>query len=690
MTASPDQLFDQAVAAYQTGDRAHAGALAKKIIAVAPNHGDALNLSAILAQEGRDLAQAETLARRAVETAATNPIYLNTLGTTLLAQGRTSAAVEALRKAATAAPQEPEILFNLANALRDFGAVEDALNAYQNVIAAKPGHLGAYNNLALLMKASGDPQGAVTVLIEAIAHAPTAAELRFNLGNALHLSHQLEPAVHAFQKALSLKPDHVQAMVNLGVVFSELGRKPEAEKMFKAAIARDPDLSQAYVGLADLVDDGSFDAVAHRRAVLAMRPNLAAIRSSLLMCLHYADSPTPAEIAAEHRTYGEMFDRADAPAYERRTIDWSPSRKLKIGVVSGDFRFHAMLFFALPLFEAREKAAWDLTCYSTTAKTDLETNSFRAAADHWRDVRHLSAGDLADLVVRDGIDVLIDLSGHAPHNRLLTFAAKPAPLQVAWGDYVDTRGLKAIDILIGDGVHTPDADDGRYVERVVRMPGDYICYRPPANVPPVASAPVMARGAITFGCFSEVTKIGPAAVVQWAEMLRAVPDSRMFFNNYLFADGARQGRLISLCMENGLPTDRISFGTGGTHAEFLAQYAEVDIVLDTTPYSGGLTTCEALLMGVPLLTVPGERFCGRHAAAHLINGGYSDGVCSSVADMAGKAKALAADPDKLNALRRALRAKFLKSRVCDVAGHARDFYGILRAEWQTLSKAKAN
>ena len=117
-------------------------------------------------------------------------------------------------------------------------------------------------------------------------------------------------------------------------------------------------------------------------------------------------------------------------------------------------------------------------------------NSFRAAADHWRDVRHLSAGDLADLVVRDGIDVLIDLSGHAPHNRLLTFAAKPAPLQVAWGDYVDTRGLKAIDILIGDGVHTPDADDGRYVERVVSMPGDYICYRPPANVPPVASAPV--------------------------------------------------------------------------------------------------------------------------------------------------------------------------------------------------------
>jgi predicted O-linked N-acetylglucosamine transferase (SPINDLY family) len=476
-------------------------------------------------------------------------------------------------------------------------------------------------------------------------------------------------------------------MVTLGAALAEQGRKAEAETLFRQAIARDPSVSQAYVGLADLVDDGAGDAVTHRRAVLAMRPDLAAIRSSLLMCMQYGPAFSRDEIAAEHRAYGALVDREGPPAWRGRKVDFDANRKLKLGVVSGDFRFHAMLFFALPAFEARDGSAWELTCYSTAARADAETKKFRAAADRWRDVRHLPSDELIQLIVRDQIDVLIDLSGHAPHNRLPAFAAKPTPLQVAWGDYVDTRGLKAIDILLGDAIHTPPADDRHYVERIVRLPGDYIAYRPPALLPPVASGPAMRSGYVTFGCFSEVTKISPSAVALWARALKAVPDSRFLLNNRLFADGSRQGRVLSLFIAAGIGGERITFGLGGHHAEFLSQYAEVDIILDTAPYSGGLTTCEALLMGVPVLTVPGDRFCGRHAASHLTNGGYPEGVAASADELVAKAVALAADPASLNAMRRGLRAKFLASRVCDVAGFARDFQGALRKEWAAVCAA---
>jgi predicted O-linked N-acetylglucosamine transferase (SPINDLY family) len=514
--------------------------------------------------------------------------------------------------------------------------------------------------------------------------------LRFNLGNAMQAVGRNDTAEAAYRRALQLNPRHVEAMVNLGHVLTLLGRKAEAEQMLRQAIALDPTLAQAYVGLADLVDDGAGDAVAHRRAVLAMKPDLAAVRSSLLMCLQYDTTATRAEIAREHRAYGALFDSREPPAHLVKPRTFAPDRPLKLGVVSGDFRFHAMAFFALPVFEARDPTAWHLTGYSTTARPDALTQRFRRAADRWRDARHVDIAHLAHLIVDDGIDVLLDLSGHAPHNRLPVFAARPAPLQVAWGDYVDTRGLAAIDVLLADKIHVPPADEAHYVERIVRLPGDYICYRPPADLPPLAPPPCLAKSDFTFGCFSETTKINPATLALWAKVLAAVPRARLVFNNRLLADGARAGKLLSMAMEAGLAADRIVIMTGGDHTAFLAQYAEVDLILDTWPYSGGLTTCEALVMGVPVLTVPGDRFCGRHAAAHLTQGGYPEGVCAGVEEMAAKAQALARDPAALAVLRAGLRARVLASPLCDVQGFAQAFYGILRTEWTNLCAARAD
>lgn len=675
--------FDQAVARYEAGDKASARTAALAILKKTPGNADALNLLAVIAQDEGSQSDAEGYARKAVAAVPGNPLYLNTLGNGLMAQGRSAEAVEVLAQAHAAMPKQADILFNLANAQRQAGLFDAAMQSFKNTAELRPGHIGAYNNMALMLKSIGDIESAATILIEAVAHAPKSAETRFNLGNALHMTGQLPAAEAAFRKAIELNPRHAEAYVNLGVVLAEGGLKPKAEEAFRKAIALNPDLAAGYVGLADLIDDGTMDAVAHRRQVLAMKPELAAIRSSLLMCLHYAPGVSRDEIFKAHLEFGKLHKNPKAPLYDAKH-DRAPEKKLRVGFVSGDFRFHAMLFFALPVIEARDKKAFEVFCYSTTAKTDPYTPDFRVAADQWRDVRALSTEALAQVIASDKIDILIDLSGHAPHNRLPVFAAKPAPLQVAWGDYVDTRGLETIDVLFGDAIHTPAEDAKYFTERLVRFAPDYIAYRPPHYAPPVATRADNAP--LVFGTFSEVTKIGTDSIRLWAAVLKAVPGSRFLLNGYLLADQARQGRIISAFMDEGISTDRLIFKDGGLHAAFLAQYAEVDVILDTAPYSGGLTTCEALLMGVPVLTVAGDRFCGRHAAAHLTHGGFAEGVCASREDLVAKAKALAGDRGKLAALRKTLRPTLLGSKLCDVEGFAKDFYGALRAEWKALKR----
>ena len=672
--------IDRAIACYEAGDKDAARLAALAILSKSPDCAGARNLLAVIAQDQSQQVEAENYSREAVAAAPGNAIFLNTLGNGLLAQGRSEEAVAAMAEAHAAMPDQPDILFNLANAQRQAGYLETAADSFRRCIGLRPNHIGAYNNLAVALKALGDTEAAATVLIEAVAHAPNSAELRFNLGNALQAAGRRDAAEGAYRKAVELMPAHAEAYANLGVVLAEGGKKDDARDAFRKAIALNPDLVPAYVGLADLVDDGTMDAVAHRRAVLALNPKLAAVRSSLLMCMHYTNVSRE-ELFAEHRAFGMVHDRKGAAAFAG-THDYTATKRLRVGFVSGDFRFHAMLFFALPVLQARPHDAFEVFCYSNTARTDDHTQDFRAAADHWRDVRGLSNDALTNLIVRDRIDILIDLSGHTPNNRLLVFAARPAPLLVAWGDYVNTRGLAAIDLLLGDSHHTPPEDDTAYLEKIVRFSPDYVCYRPPIYAPGVTAAPVLANGYVTFGSFSEVTKIGPASVIQWAAVLKAIPTARFLLNGYLFKDAARCERVTALFADAGISAERLVFHTGGDHAAFLGQYAEVDVILDTAPYSGGLTTCEALLMGVPVLTIAGDRFCGRHAAAHLINGGSPHWVAPTLADFVNKAQVLASDPPGLSTHRPETRARFLVSPVCDVARFTENFYGALRAAWE--------
>ena len=688
MNESEIALLETAFLAYEQGQADRA----VELVADLTGSVDALNLLAVIALDQRRFDTAEAKARAALDLDPDHAIARNTLGNTLVEQGRSQEAVAEFDRALRASEDQPDILFNRGNALRQAGQFEDAIQSFRAAIRVRPGYIAAYNNLAVTLRLKGDAESAAAILIEGLAYAPNQPELRFNLGNSLQAAGRPEAAILSFAKAHKHAPDRADILVNWGVALAELGERAEAEAKFREAIKMSPDLSPAYVGLADLADDGTMDGIAHRRAVLDLKPDLAAIRSSLLMCLHYSTEPTPQDLAKEHQSFGQLFDRDDPPAWQSgpsRSFD--PERRLRVGFVSGDFRFHAMAFFALPVLAGAPAEAWDVVGYSTTARPDADTQRFQAAASLLRDVQTLSDDELVNLIVADEIDVLIDMSGHAPRNRLKAFAARPAPVQVAWGDYVNTRGLKAIPLLIGDPVHTPLEEQPLYVERVAHMPVDYFCYQPPGNAPDVSLTPPSTRGEpLTFGTFSEITKIQPETVALWAKVLTAVPESRFFANNYLLQDGARAGRLLSQFLEHGIHNDRVVIGHGGPHRTFLDQYRDVDVILDTLPYSGGLTTCEALWMGVPVITLKGDRYCGRHAAAHLSAVGLSDLVTDSPDAFVSKAQELNADAARRATLRLGLRHQVADSPLCNTADFCEAFYGLLRSEWRVTCEAQGN
>ena len=688
MTSNEAAILDTAFMAYEQGEPDKAAQLARGL----PGSVDAANLLAVIALDRRDFAAAEGHAQAALAIDPDHAVARNTLGNILVEQGRSLESIAEFDHALRASGDQPDILFNKGNALRQAGLLEEAIEAFRAAIRARPGYIPAYNNLAVTLRLKGDAESAATILIEGLAHAPEQPELRFNLGNSLQAAGRPEAAILSFANAHQAAPNRADILVNWGVALTELGETVEAEAKFRAAIALAPDLSQAYVGLADLADDGTMDGIAHRRAVLDMKPDLAAIRSSLLMCLHYSAGPTLDEIAAEHRAFGDMFDTDQPDAWisgPKRSFD--PDRRLRVGFLSGDFRFHAMAFFALPVLAGAPTTEFEVVCYSTTGLPDSDTERFRATADLWRDVQTLNEDELTHLIVSDGIDILIDMAGHAPRNRLKAFAQRPAPVQLAWGDYVNTRGLKAITALIGDRIHTPRSEQTLYAEQLRHMPVDYFCYQPPGDAPDVSLTPPSTRGEpLTFGSFSEATKIQPETIALWAEVLDAVPGSRFLANNYLLADGAKTGRLLSMFMDHGIHNDRVVIGTGGPHRDFLGQYKDVDIILDTLPYSGGLTTCEALWMGVPVLTLKGDRYCGRHAAAHLTAAGLDDMVADTRGSFIAKASELAEDAERRAALRVRLRQQVAESPLCDVAGFCDAFYDLLRSEWRVTCDAQGN
>jgi protein O-GlcNAc transferase len=424
------------------------------------------------------------------------------------------------------------------------------------------------------------------------------------------------------------------------------------------------------------------EAIAECEAALTAAPHDTELFSSWLLYSHFSEHVDARKLHERHVRYGELVSRTVPPSYRgrwRNTRD--PERRLRVGYVSRNLSRHSVGYFVEPVIEHHDRSRYDVYCYYTHALSDDVTARIASAATVWRHLPGIAHDALAAIVEEDAIDVLVDLAGHTKMNSLPAFAREPAPVQITWLGYPDTTGLPSITYRVTDGVaDPPGAADARNVEQLLRLPAPFICYRPPQDAPDVAPRE---NGDIVFGSFNALVKVNEPLVALWSRVLAAVPRSRLVLKSALLENETARARLLERFAAHGIAADRVGMRAWstdlGTH---MAAYQDIDIALDTFPYNGTTTTCEALWMGVPVITLTGDVHMARVGATLLESVGLSALVARTPDEYVLAAASLASAAPRRAALRAGMRARLEASKLLDHAGYTRRLEAAYRGAWQ--------
>jgi predicted O-linked N-acetylglucosamine transferase (SPINDLY family) len=404
--------------------------------------------------------------------------------------------------------------------------------------------------------------------------------------------------------------------------------------------------------------------------------------------LHYQETVREAQILAAARRFAT---RIAVPVSLNFKNTPEPERRLRVGYVSGDFKQHPVGFFLAPVLANHDPDAVEIYGYSNSLKNDWLTQQLRERCTQWRSLVGLSNSAAASLIAADGIDILVDLSGHTAENRLEIFARKPAPVQVSWLGFWGTTGLSTIDYLLSDTTTIPDGEEQYYSETVFRLPDNRFCYAPPYYAPaPATTAPCLKNGYVTFGSFNNLMKIGPDVIQLWARLLQANPGARLLLKWGTLADNVVRENLLSMFAAHGVAPERVVLRPQSPHPEMLDEYADIDIALDPFPFSGGLTSCEAMWMGVPVITLPGKRAVSRQTLGFLRGIGLPELAASSADEYVRIATELATDQPRLTELRRTLRRRMAASPLCDGYAFTRNLEAAYRTMWENWCQKAAS
>ncbi len=403
---------------------------------------------------------------------------------------------------------------------------------------------------------------------------------------------------------------------------------------------------------------------------------------NLLLVLNYSEDHTAQQVYEEHLRFARLHEEPLRSTIEPHGNDRAPGRRLRVGYVSPDFRAHSVAFFIEPVLEHHDRDRFEVFCYYNNTLADAVTERLRRHADGWRIIAGKSDAEVARQIRADRIDILVDLAGHTAMSRALVLARKPAPVQVTWLGYPNTTGLSAVDYRITDEfADPPGTSEHLHAERLVRLPGSFSCYRPPDDAPDVAGLPAGMTGCITFGSFNAPAKISARSIGLFAEVLRAVPGSRLMLKNNALHEAATRETMIQAFLRVGVAPDRLMLlGRDPSHGHHLAHYNDVDIALDTVPYNGATTTCDALWMGVPVVTLAGTTHVGRVGVSLMSNLGLTDLIAHTPLEYSAIAARLAEDLQALAALRAGLRPRMSTSVLTD----ARRFTGHLEQAYRKM------
>lgn len=530
--------------------------------------------------------------------------------------------------------------------LASYGEAEECL---RRAVSINERNFDAQVNLGLVYYQKGIPEAALKHYKKALGINAAHADVHFQAGNACARMDQLTTAEDYYQRALQINPLHPLVPCNLANVLAYQGRAAEAIPFYRKA--------------------------------LQLYPNSAGIHSNLLLCMHYSHAFDSHAIFAEHRNWSSIHTREVYP------FNWDPpasrsERKLRIGYVTPDLREHSVAYFLKPILENHDRSRFEIFCYLETVRPEETDNDTSLLVDMARNTHGLSDDQSAAVIKQDGVDILVDLAGHTENNRVPIFARRPAPVQITYLGYPDTTGLDTIDYRITDQWADPSGrTEQLHSERLLRLENGFLCFSPPDESPEVTPPPCVSNGYITFGSFNVLTKITSEMLAIWGALLIRIPDARILIKNRQLTDVQLKRRLLDCFEGMGIASERIELLGRTSKPEHMASYGRVDIALDSYPYNGTTTTCDTLWMGIPVVTLAGDSHVSRVGVSLLSRVDLEDLIAKNEGEYADIAVALAADPDRLRALREGLRDSMQQSTLCNPASFTRELEGLYQDVW---------
>ena len=663
MAQGPSDAIRQALAFQQAGKLRESEIVCRQMLAANPKDPDALNLLGVIAGQVGQYAAAEQLIRQSLAVRYA-PQALNNLGIVLRFAGRKDDAIAAYREALKLDADDPKIHANLGTTLRELGRFDEALVSLQRSIELDPNAPLAHTLLGNLYLDLRRTDEAIASYERAVTLEPRFAEAYSNLGNGYGQAGRYADAVAAIAKCIALKPQWPDAYVNLSDALRHLGRLEESVNAAQKALDLQPQSAASRVNLGNaLISQGRVEeAIVAWRAAADIAPQWGAAASNVLLALHNREED-PHKLFDEHRRWADRFIApVEATATPPSARVHGGDRRIRIGYVSSDLRRHPVGRFMLPILEHHDRERFEVVCYSGVGNPDEVTMSLRSHCDAWHDVAPLSDERLAALIREHAIDILVDLAGHTAGGRLYTFARKPAPVQVTYLGYPDTTALRAMDYRITDAIADPvGASEQFNTETLSRIDGCFLSLRLPEQGPRNPEAP---DARVRFGCFNNFTKVSPHIVKLWARILNEATDARLLLRSRGLSDPATARRILDMLASHDGPIDRIDL-LGHEESNHLDRYNTIDIALDTFPYSGTSTTCDALSMGAPVVTLQGRTHASRVSASLLTAAGVPQWIATNDDHYVKLAVELAKQGCRTVEQRRSLRDQVAQSMLCD-------------------------
>lgn len=565
--------------------------------------------------------------------------------------------------------------FSRAKSLIQQGDLQQAELILQQLLAKLPSEPRFLYLLGVVQLQSSNIQGAVALLQQADSVSPNNVEILNVLGAALQAQGDLDKALSVFGQIVALDPSFASAYNNLGVIYKQKSKFKQAESNYRKAVELVSGFGDAWNNLGFVLQDQARIAEAVTCFESAVKSGNCSSRadSNVLMAVNYSDQLSREEIYSKHRTWGKALEHG-----KTFLSDLSKARankKYRLGFVSGDFRIHSVAYFIDGLFEHLDRSRFELLCFYNYTKNDAMTQRLKSFADHWFDIAHFSDQQLSSLVQEQSVDVLIDLSGHSGKNRLGMFVHHPASIQVTWLGYPHSTGLKAIDYRIVDALTDPCSESqALHSEKLLYLNDCFLAYRGNQAIALSQDIPSEKNGYVTFGSFNNAAKLSPSVLAVWMDLLKQMPNSRLMIKSSVFSCHEFCDQFLRSFEHEGIARTRLVLkGSITSDEDHMRCYDEVDVALDSFPYNGTTTTFEALWMGVPVVSLAGDRHAARVGLSILSNLGYSEWVGTDAADYIAISLKLAADSDLRRILRSSLRKQLENSILCDQVSFARRF-----------------